>query len=92
MDKIKYEFALMVIAIGAVTVVTLTYLIAKAIREHRAAPANPPDPGLRNLSVQLDSMQQQLDAMHVEIERVAEGQRFTMKMLSERSSAERIGG
>ncbi len=45
------------------------------------------------LSAQLDAMQQQLDTMQIEIERVSEGQRFTTKLLSEQAaSASRLPG
>ncbi len=91
MDKMKYEFVLMVLAMVSATVLALTGMLIWAFRNKRSQKALP-DTGVAQLSAQLDSMQQQLDAMHVEVERVAEGQRFTTKLLSERSAAERIGG
>ena len=91
MDKMRMEFALMVILMGCTTAVALTAMIIWAWRGRRSA-RGAPETGMHQLSAQLDSMQQQLDAMHVEIERVAEGQRFTTKVLAERSSAERVGG
>lgn len=87
----KYEFILMVLAMGSGTVLALAGMIVWTIRGKRSRQALP-DAGVAQLSAQIESMQQQLDAMHVEVERVAEGQRFTTKLLSERSSAERIGG
>lgn len=91
MDKMKLEFVLMIVAMGLTTMVVITGMIAWVWRGRRAAKALP-DQGVAQLSSQIESMQQQLDAMHVEIERVAEGQRFTTKLLSERSAAERVGG
>lgn len=38
------------------------------------------------LSAQLEALQQQLDMMQIEIERVSEGQRFTTKLLAEQSA------
>jgi hypothetical protein len=87
----KYQFVLKLMAMGSGTVIALTGMIIWAVRNKRA-PQAIPDRALAQLSAQLDSMQQQMDAMHVEVERVAEGQRFTTKLLSERSSTERIGG
>lgn len=37
------------------------------------------------LAVRLDRMEQAMDAIAVEVERISEGQRFTTKLLSERS-------
>ncbi len=91
MDKMKMEFVLMVIAMGSATLLALAGMIVWAYRGRRTAKALP-DQGVAQLSAQIESMQQQLDSMHVEIERVAEGQRFTTKLLSDRASAERIGG
>lgn len=39
------------------------------------------------LEARLDRMEQAMEAIAVEVERIAEGQRFTTKLLSERASA-----
>lgn len=41
--------------------------------------------GLAQLDERLTRMEQAIDAMAIEMERVSEGQRFTTKLLSERS-------
>ena len=55
-----------------------------------------PRDGLRNIEARLGEMQQAIDSIAVEVERVSEGQRFATKLLaerdgrSERSIGERI--
>ncbi len=44
----------------------------------------PPD-----VTARLERMEQAIDSIAIEVERISEGQRFTTKLLSERSSAER---
>ena len=90
MDRMKMEFVLTLMLIASGTVLSLAGMVVWTIRSGRRARALP-DTGVQQLSSQIESMQQQLDAMHVEVERVAEGQRFTTKLLSERPPAERIG-
>lgn len=85
------EFALMVILMGCTTAVAITGMIVWAFR-NRQRPSALGDAGVQRLSAQLDAMQQQIDAMHVEVERVSEGQRFTTRVLTERTAPERIGG
>ena len=60
--------------------------IAKAIgrkidRDAGRPPAIPPD-----VQARLERMEQAIDSIAVEVERIAEGQRFTTKLLSERAS------
>jgi hypothetical protein len=40
-----------------------------------------------DVSARLERMEQAIDSIAVEVERISEGQRFTTKLLSERSSA-----
>ena len=44
-----------------------------------------------DVTARLERIEHAIDAMSVEVERIAEGQRFTTKLLSERSG-ERTGG
>jgi hypothetical protein len=46
-----------------------------------------PDDRLRAIELKLSEMQQSIDAVAVEIERVSEGQRFTTRLLNERATA-----
>ena len=45
---------------------------------------------IQQMDDRLSRIEQAIDAMAVEVERISEGQRFTTKLLSERSS-ERVG-
>jgi hypothetical protein len=42
------------------------------------------------LHVRLERMEQALDSIAIEVERISEGQRFTTKLLAERSKAENL--
>lgn len=90
MDRQKMEFALMMVFMGCSTAVALVGIIAWTIRGRRQPPTLPPG-AVERLGAQLDAMQQQLDAMHVEVERVAEGQRFATKLLAERGADQPLG-
>lgn len=60
--------------------------IARSIeRRSHLPPAIPPD-----LTSRLDRMEQAIDAIAVEVERISEGQRFTTRLLSDRGDA-RLG-
>ena len=43
-----------------------------------------PDSGVERLEKRLERMEQAIDAMATEVERVAEGQRFTSRLLADR--------
>ena len=47
----------------------------------------PSSPKLDEIAARLERMEQALDAMAIETERISEGQRFTTKLLSERAPA-----
>jgi predicted small lipoprotein YifL len=69
---------------GAITIA----MIAQAVAARgRKGPSTLPDDRLRAIELKLSEMQQSLDAVAVEIERVSEGQRFTAKLLSDRAVA-----
>ena len=55
-------------------------------RLESAPPAVPPE-----LAARLAHMEQAIDAIAVEVERISEGQRFTTKLLAERAQADRVG-
>jgi hypothetical protein len=60
--------------------------LARSIdRRSHLPPSIPPD-----LSSRLDRMEQAIDAIAVEVERISEGQRFTTRLLSDRGDA-RLG-
>jgi hypothetical protein len=76
-----------IVALICVAVTAIGYPMAKAYarrleREPRE-PAVPPE-----LQSRLERMEQALDSIAIEVERISEGQRFTTKLLAERSKAE----
>lgn len=72
-------------AFAMVTVVSIGVPIARAMgRRIERAPQRldlPPETNAR-----LERMEQAIDAIAVEVERISEGQRFTTKLLAERSA------
>lgn len=76
-----------IVALVCVAVTSIGYPMAKAYarrleREPRE-PVVPPE-----LQSRLERMEQALDSIAIEVERISEGQRFTTKLLAERSKAE----
>ncbi len=64
--------------------VPLARAYARRIEGGPSRPSMPPE-----LDARIERMEHALDAIAVEIERISEGQRFTTKLLSERTGAER---
>jgi hypothetical protein len=66
-----------------VTVVTVGMPLARAYAKRMESgggrPAVPPD-----VTARLERMEQAIDSIAIEIERISEGQRFTTKLLSDR--------
>lgn len=60
-------------------------LIAAFVIRKRAAPL--PRDTMQRLDARLSEMQQSIDAVAVEVERISEGQRFATKLLTERGIA-----
>ena len=54
---------------------------ARRIDREPRQPALPPD-----VSARLERMEQALDSIAIEVERISEGQRFTTKLLAERNT------
>ena len=65
---------------GAVVVLRLTFALAHRLEAKSKAPQLPTD-----LTARLERIEQGIDSMAIEVERISEGQRFTTKMLGERS-------
>jgi hypothetical protein len=60
------------------------YPLARAFAR-RLERGTPPEPRLPNeITARLERMEQAIDTIAIEVERIAEGQRFTTKLLSER--------
>jgi hypothetical protein len=73
-----------IILFASMPVVAIGFPIARAfarrIETEGARPAIPSD-----VSARLERMEQSIDSIAVEVERISEGQRFTTKLLSDRT-------
>jgi hypothetical protein len=75
---------IMAMAIVPITAIgwPLARAYAKRIAQGDVAGRVPPD-----VAARLERMEQAIDSIAVEVERISEGQRFTAKLLSERTAA-----
>ncbi|MEO6528323.1 MAG: hypothetical protein ABIP93_17010 [Gemmatimonadaceae bacterium] len=71
-----------ILAIAIVPVTAIGYPLARAFAK-RMADETPRIPS--DLSARLEHMEQAIDSIAVEVERISEGQRFTTKLLAERT-------
>jgi hypothetical protein len=71
-------------AMVAGTIITSVLIIAVALTRRRARPADPA--ALQHIAQRLDRIEQAVDAIAIEVERVSEGQRFTSKLLADRTA------
>jgi hypothetical protein len=83
----------LIIPLAAFAMVTVTAIgvpIAKAYaRRVDREPLQPPLPP--EVNARLERMEQALDSIAIEVERISEGQRFTTKLLAERNTAPASG-
>lgn len=78
----------MVIAITGIIVNGIVILVlGRAWLSRRQPPQSLPYEQLENIEMRLVQLQQAVDDVAIEMERVAEGQRFTAKLLAERGSS-----
>lgn len=68
--------------IGGVVVIRLTFALAHRLEGKPTKTAIPPD-----VTARLERIEQAVDSVAIEVERISEGQRFTTKLLNERSQA-----
>ncbi|MFN2567517.1 MAG: hypothetical protein ABR499_21185 [Gemmatimonadaceae bacterium] len=79
----------MVIAVAGIIVNGLVIaVLGRAWLSRRQPPPPMPHEQLENIEMRLVQLQQAVDDVAIEMERVAEGQRFTAKLLSERAGAD----
>jgi hypothetical protein len=79
-----YPFLVPIVGIIAAAVMAIGIPLARAYaRRIEGAPHGVPP----ELNAQLAQMQQAIDAIAVEVERISEGQRFTTKLLADRGAA-----
>jgi hypothetical protein len=75
-----------IIMFSSVPIIAIGYPIARAYaRRIEGTAARPAVPG--DVTARLERMEQAIDSIAVEVERISEGQRFTTKLLSERTGA-----
>ena len=67
---------------SALILFPLARAYARRMEREPIQPSVPPD-----VTARLERMEQAIDSIAIEIERISEGQRFTTKLLSERASA-----
>lgn len=89
----EYEALIAAISIifGTSCAVAITWIIGRTVLKARQAPELEPG-AMAQLEARLERMEQAIDTMAVEMERVAEGQRFTTRLLAEAREAERVRG
>jgi len=80
-----WPFLIPITGIIAATVMVIGMPLARAYaRRLENAPTGVPS----DVTARLQRMEQAIDAIAVEVERISEGQRFTTKLLSERGNAQ----
>jgi hypothetical protein len=76
----------MFICVAATAIgVPIARAYARRLEREPASPAVPPD-----LQARLERMEQALDSIAIEVERISEGQRFTTKLLADRAKPENV--
>lgn len=86
MDKYEALVAIIGIVFGTGSVVGVSWAIAHAVAKWRRAGTGAlGDASVARLEQRMERIEQAIDAVAVEVERVSEGQRFTTRLLSERS-------
>ena len=82
-----FEFVVVIVAIGTVGSVVKTLINAIGGRRGGVDPKQ-----LHAIDDRLARIEQAVDAMAVEVERISEGQRFTTKLLADRAKRESVPG
>ena len=74
-----------IIAVASIPIVAIGWPLARAyaakIGREPVAPTIPPE-----VAARLERMEQAIDSIAIEVERISEGQRFTTKLLAERTA------
>jgi hypothetical protein len=78
---------MMLIIFGSAAVTSIGVPLARAYarRLDRGVPTPAPQP---EITARLERMEQAIDSIAIEVERISEGQRFTTKLLSERTGGQ----
>jgi hypothetical protein len=70
--------------LAALSIIALTILGVGRMWFYRGTPADPAHKRLRAIEDRLARIEQALDAIAIETERISEGQRFTTRLLTDR--------
>ena len=86
------EMAGVIVPLGGMAMIVAIVLGIPLVRAYTKRVDAPSAPPLLSgdVTARLERIEHAIDAMAVEVERIAEGQRFTTKLLSERSSREAL--
>lgn len=85
MDRFEAIVAVCGIIFGTTSVVGVAWAVAYGAVKYRKAAAPVSDAALSRIEQRMERIEQAIDAVAVEVERVSEGQRFTTRLLSEHS-------
>ena len=72
--------------VSSIPVIAIGYPLARAFARRIENAPSPVPPISHEVVARLERMEQAIDAIAVEMERVSEGQRFTTKLLTERDA------
>ena len=89
MDPDVANFAVVAVVIVAM-VGSLTAITVALVRGVQKRPASREMPNMAGFQERFDQLQQSVDAIDVEVERIAEAQRFSAKLLAERSETSTV--
>ena len=73
-----------IVALAMGPVIAIGYPLARAYAKRMESGASPQIPS--DVSARLERMEQAIDSIAVEVERISEGQRFTTKLLADRTA------
>jgi hypothetical protein len=76
---------IIVVMVGALSAITVAF-----VRGVQKKPTPRESPNLLAFQERFDQLQQSVDAIAVEVERIAEAQRFSAKLLAERSETSTV--
>jgi hypothetical protein len=76
----------LLVIFGGIIATTIGYQISRAIRARMERPSLSRS-DLADVKSHLERLEQAVDSIAIEVERISEGQRFTTKLLSERAAS-----
>jgi hypothetical protein len=80
-EEVLVPIVLFVCTAVAVIAIPIARAYARRMDRGHGQPAVPPD-----VTARLERMEQAIDSIAIEVERISEGQRFTTKLLAERNN------